>query len=175
MSTHKAQAWYMDFIFAMVIFTACILLFYSFFPNVTRQELSDLDEVYLDGRLLSASLLTEGYPTNWTNTTVQRIGVVDSRRLNTTKYALFASMAASDYYRVKDRFNLRADFVVFFINDTDGIENVSGIHHIGHPDVTVGSSNSIDLSAVPRNNLVSFTRIVADNGRTRRMVVYVWD
>jgi hypothetical protein len=175
MSTRRAQAWYMDFIFAMIIFTGCIILFYSFFPNVTTQELTDLDDVYLDGRVLSSALLSSGYPTNWTNTTVQRIGIIDDRRLNITKYALFASMTSNDYYRVKDLFNLRADFVVFFQNETGGVTNMSGIHHIGHPDVSVGSVNAIDLEAVPHNNLVTFTRVIGYNGLVQRMVIYVWD
>jgi hypothetical protein len=165
----------MDFIFGTVVFCLCLVLFYTYFPNINRQELNDLDEVYLDGRQISESLLSSGHPANWTNSTVERLGIIDNRIINASKLALFSNMTKEDYYRVKALFNIRADFVVFFTNNTDGNENISGIHHVGAPGVSVGSDNSIDLSGIEYKNLAAFTRIITFNGYVKKMVVYAWD
>lgn len=174
MST-RAQAWYMDFIFAMVVFSVCIILFYSFYPNMSKQENSDLEEIFLDGKLLAESLLSPGYPVNWTNATVERIGVVDNRAVNRTKFIQFSEMTVRDYYDVKSRFNLKADFVVFFTSPAGQIENISGIHHTGHPAVSAGAADSIDLSGLTYDNFVSYTRIVTLDGDVKKLVVYAWD
>jgi hypothetical protein len=162
----------MDFVFAIVIFIMCMFLFYTFYPNLSSRNADDLDDAYLDGRLISTALLGSGYPANWTNVTVERIGITDDHAVNLTKWQLFADMTVADYPDVKSLFSLRSDFVVFFANDT-GVQNVSGIHHVGYAGVN-GTGAAIDLSGIEYEQLVSFERIVLVNGTVLTMVVYTW-
>jgi hypothetical protein len=151
-----------------------MFIFFQFVPNLNHQELNALNDVALDGQTLAESLTGEGYPTDWTNATVQRIGLVDGLELNETKLALFSAITQEDYYRSKSLFNIRSDFVVFFLNESDGPVAVDGVTHIG-PAGVGWSAAGIDLSGVAVDNLASFTRIVLSHGRVTKMVVYAWE
>ncbi len=174
--TRKAQSWYIDFIFGVVVFSLCIILFYKFVPNLSQQELSSLNEVYQDCKLLSESVSSSGYPENWTNDSVQRIGITDRGIIiNGSKVAKFDEMTKEDYSRVKNIFSLKADFVLFFTNSSDEPVSINGVYYIGYPDVSLSADNRINMSAIDYDNLASLTRVLIYNKKTIKMVTYAWD
>jgi hypothetical protein len=156
----------------MVVLSLLFVLFITFYPNLSRQDYHSMDVIYLDGRLISESLMSPGYPQDWTVGDVQRIGIMDRERLNTTKLAQFSTVTQTDYSESKRLFGLTADFAVFFTEPDGTVVNISGIHHVGHPDVAVGPGNEL---IIPQSeDLASFTRIVLMNGTMYNMVVYTW-
>jgi len=170
----KSQVWYLDYIIGIFIFTICILLFFKFIPNIDHQELDSINEVYLDARTVSNSLATAGYPNNWTNETVERIGITNGNNvISSEKLKEFKKMVDTDYKKTRTLFNLRSDYVVYFTDKNDKPTNLSGIHYLGHSDVTF-TNNKIDISGIDHSDLVALTRVLIYNGTAAKMVIYTW-
>ena len=52
-----------------------------FIPNLQAQELDNLQEVYMQTKTITESLTSEGYPSDWTESTVQRIGITNGDKI----------------------------------------------------------------------------------------------
>jgi len=167
----------MDYIIASVVFSLTFILFFKFVvPGLEQEDYSTIDSVYGDCRVIANALISAGYPSNWTNETVQRIGLTSEYNIiNGTKVAMFKNMTVEDYQRVKDKFNLRADFVVFFINRSNQPVPVAGNYHIGHPTIALDVDNRVDLESFEYKNLASLTRVLVYNKTVVRMVIYTWN
>ena len=175
-STKKAQTWYIDVIIAIFIFTLCLVFYYRFIPNLESQESEDLIETLMDAKAISKSLMSEGHPFNWTNNTVQRIGILTGRRtLNQTKVSKFKQMADDDYDETRRIFNIKSHYSVYFVNMEEKVIKIGTIEDIGHVDIAVDAFQKIDISAIDYKNLVSITRILIYNMTTTKMVIYTWD
>ena len=130
----KAQAWYMDFAIALLLFTFTLAVYFSYTSNFQKQEKGELDVLLTDAKALSSSLALPGYPNDWDNTTVLRIGITDDQKLNATKVKQFKQY---DYKASKRRFATTYDFVVFFVNEKGEVLNINGVCAIGYPLVNV--------------------------------------
>lgn len=145
MRNKKAQAWYLDFIIAVIIFSIAILIYFVYLPNLYNQELNDLDNIYLDGQFIVSSLMTSGLPENWTTSDVIKIGIVDnSSELNEDLVSEFSSLVISDYDRARNLLGIRSDFVVFFLNNKGNMINIDGVYKIGKSTVQY-DTNSDEL------------------------------
>lgn len=165
----------MDFIIGMFIFSICLILYYKFIPNLESEELNNMQEIYLDAKTISESLVSVGYPPDWTNETVQRIGILSSgKTINTSKFIELNNMILKDYNQTRTRFNMRSDFILFFTDTNDNPINISGIYKIGHPKITLTPLKKLDLSSINQDNLISITRILIHNSTTIKMVAYTW-
>ena len=107
----RAQAWYMDFAIALLLFTFTLAVYFSYTTNFQKQEKGELNTLLTDAKALSSSLALPGYPNNWDNITVLRIGIADEQKLNGTKVKQFKQY---DYKASKRRFATPYDFIVFF-------------------------------------------------------------
>ena len=126
----RAQAWYVDFIVAIVIFFIALTTYFIYLPNINNQELTDLNEVYLDARITVNSLMTAGLPTNWENSSIIKIGLVDDGyELNENKVARFRNI---DYNRAKNLLGIRSEFAVFFLNNAGSLMNINEIYFVGN-------------------------------------------
>jgi hypothetical protein len=173
--TKKGQTWYMDYIFGIFIFSICLILYYKFIPNLEAEELNNLEEIYLDAKTISESIVSQGYPQNWTNETVHKIGILShGKTINHSKFIEFNNMALDDYNKTRMKFNVHSEFIIFFTDINDNPINLSNIYKIGNPKVTLTGSNNLDLSGINQNNLVSITRILIYNKSTIKMVAYSW-
>lgn len=133
----KAQAWYMDFAIALLLFTFTLVTYFSYTTNFQKQEKGELSILLKDAKALSSSLALPGYPADWDNTTVLRIGIADEQKLNATKVKQFKQYS---YKSSKSRFATPYDYIVFFVNENGEVLNVNGVCAIGYPLVNVSYS-----------------------------------
>ena len=56
MST-KAQAWYMDFAIALLLFIFTLVVYFSYTTNFQSQDKGDLDIMLTDAKAISSSLV----------------------------------------------------------------------------------------------------------------------
>jgi len=165
----KAQTWYLDFVVGVFIFMVCIVLYYKFVPNLESQEVESLKDTYYEAATLADSLMTEGYPANWTTQDVQRIGLIGSRGINRSKVLMFGNLS---YGKTKDLLNLRSDYAVTFTWLNNTRLNISNRSVIGHPAAElINGKLSVNRDY---NDLVSLSRMALYNRSIVRMVVYAW-
>jgi hypothetical protein len=165
----------MDYIFGILIFSICLILYYKFIPNLEAEELNNLEEIYLDAKTISESLISPGYPSDWTNETVQRIGILShGKTINHSKFIEFNNMVIDDYNKTITKFNIHSDYIIYFTDVNDIPINITDIYKIGNPKVILTGSNNLDLTSIEQNNLVSITRILIHNSTTIKMVTYTW-
>ncbi|MBI1935007.1 hypothetical protein HYS31_01065 [Candidatus Woesearchaeota archaeon] len=124
----KAQAWYMDFAIAMLLFLFTLAFYFNYTNNIQNEEQSALSTSLKDAKSISSSLALGGYPQNWDNTSVIRIGIADDTRVNSTKLQNFKKMS---YKSSKKLFGTIFEYFVFFLNDKGEVININGICGIG--------------------------------------------
>jgi len=113
----KAQAWTLDFIFAMLIFSIAIILLLT--HTVGR---TDYNIVY-DFDKISSHLITDGYPTNWNNTNVVYPGLLSNGILNETKINQIKLLNNSF---IISSFGIRNNFYVNITDRNGKTINISG-------------------------------------------------
>ena len=74
----KSQVWYTDFMIGLLIFVIALVMYYKFVVNLSEQDQSILNELISDSKMISSSLISGGFPENWNNGTVERIGITDN-------------------------------------------------------------------------------------------------
>jgi len=147
----------------------CLVLYYNFVPNLDKQELESLKEASYDAKILADALVTQGYPSNWTETNVQRIGLMGKNGINDSKVLRYKNISYED---TKELLNLRSEYAVIFSRLDDGTYNISGVSIIGHPSATVSNSRLIPNEEY--FDMVALTRLVVHNKTAIKMVVYAW-
>ena len=130
----KSQAWYMDFAIALLLFIFTLVVYFSYTNNFQKQEKGGLDDMLTDAKAISSSLTLSGYPANWDNTTVIRVGIADEQKVNATKLKSFKQL---NYSRTKTNFGTIYDYFVFFVNDRGEVLNINGICGVGEPLINV--------------------------------------
>ena len=120
----------MDFAIALLLFTFTVVVYFSYTNNFQKQEKGDLDFMLGDAKSISSSLALRGYPNDWDNTTVLRIGLAEEQKINSTKVKLFKQY---DYKNSKRRFGTQYDYLVFFVNSKGEVLNINGVCAIGSP------------------------------------------
>jgi len=126
----KSQAWFMDFAIALLLFTFTLAVYFSYTTNFQKQEKGDLDIMLSDAKSISSSLLLSGYPGDWDNITVIRIGIADEQKINATKLKTFKKMG---YNSTKRKFATAYNYFVFFVNENGDVMNIKGICGSGYP------------------------------------------
>ncbi|MBI2656066.1 hypothetical protein HYX06_06610, partial [Candidatus Woesearchaeota archaeon] len=120
----------MDFAIALLLFTFTLVVYFSYTNNVQNQGNGDLDLMIKDAKSISNSLALEGYPDDWSNSTVVRIGVADEQQLNATKLNNLKKMS---YTLSKIKFATPYDYFVYFVNEKGEVLNVEGVCSVGYP------------------------------------------
>ncbi|MBI2647562.1 hypothetical protein HYW99_03725 [Candidatus Woesearchaeota archaeon] len=114
----------MDFIIALMIFIFTLVVYFSYTTNFQKQEKGDLGIIIKDMQSIASSLTLSGYPQNWDNATVIRIGIADEQRLNVTKLRYLKNL---NYSISKKKLATPYDYFVFFVNENDTVLNIYGI------------------------------------------------
>jgi len=127
----------MDFAIALLLFTFTLVVYFSYTNNFQKQEKGELSILLTDAKAMSSSLALPGYPLDWDNTTVLRIGIADEQKVNATKIKQFKQY---DYKTSKRRFATPYDYVVFFVNEKGEVLNINSVCAIGYPFVNVSYS-----------------------------------
>jgi hypothetical protein len=150
----KSQVWYIDFMVGLLILITTLIIFYQYQGNLSDRAEAEWQEMIIDSKSISSTLMTEGYPLNWTNETVEILGLTDGNyRINGTKVMQFKNMS---YKHARQVFRTRFQFY-FFIEDSNGTK----MYDAG-------------LNATDPSFLVQATRFVLYNSTISRMVLHLW-
>lgn len=150
----KSQVWYIDFMVGIFIFVTIIVVYYQYYGNIVDESEAEWQEIIIDSKAISSSLMSAGYPLDWTNDTVGVVGITDGNyRVNITKLQRFKNMT---YNQAKDAMKTRFDFY-FFIEDQNGT-----------------MIDSAGLNETDPSFLVQTTRFVIYNSSVSRMVLHIW-
>jgi hypothetical protein len=129
----KAQAWYPDFIIAIVAFSLALVFFFSLLPNLKAQMTDTLEDVYVDSVRIAGNLMAEGYPPEWTAADVVSIGIASGGRLDKRKVNELGLLSLTDYYRAKRSLGTRSDFLVYFHDQEGRMQRIGDFHMLGSP------------------------------------------
>ena len=72
----------------------------------------------------------DGYPDDWNNATVVRIGIADEQKLNATK---LKNLKQLNYSVSKRKFGTVYDYFVFFLNEKNEVLNINSVCGAGYP------------------------------------------
>lgn len=111
MFSKRSQTWTIEFILAFLIFSAALILSIKTVVNIYGND--DLSSVIKEAELISGQLKSEGYPLNWNNNTVIRIGLISNGSLDNEKLNNLYSM---NYYSAKNTLATQYNYFVFFSN-----------------------------------------------------------
>ncbi len=152
----------------MLIFGSAILIYYKNITNLSDQDEELLDDLLIDAKLISNSLMSSGYQTNWNSDNVERIGITDDNRVSESKLAEFSKIP---YKESKKLFGTVYDFYVFFTDRNNNIIPInSSSEGIGKPGV-----NSTNIQTVENpKKLVKITRLIVKESDIKKMVIYLW-
>lgn len=180
----KSQVWYTDFIIALMIFVIVLVIYYKFVVNLSEQDRSAFEELVSDSKMISSSLVSGGFPENWTNTTVQRIGITDNNyRVMQSKVNDIERLG---YKKTRVLFGTKFDYFASFedrsrclVNITAGFGlgyNVSIINSATPKNCTIqGAQNKeLNISGLNKDDIVKVTRLLVYGDDIVRMVVHVW-
>jgi hypothetical protein len=111
-SRRKAQVWSLDFIVAVVFFAIALAIYFKYAGSIFDEQELDLEGLRIEAASISSGLLTPGYPQNWNESTVSRIGISDDgSTINPEKLQNFLALS-SDYERTKKLFSVTNDFYI---------------------------------------------------------------
>ncbi|MFH1209521.1 MAG: hypothetical protein V1663_01915 [archaeon] len=160
----KSQLWSIDFLLGMFIFILSIIFLYNYIINTPiNSDSTIISESYI----ISSSLLSKGYPIDWTLNNVSKIGIVSDKRINSTKLEYLSEM---DYSETKSKLNIFNDYYIFFLDKNNQLYLINNITGIGKPNV-----NSTNLKQVENpKNIVRVDRITIHNSTIIKMVIYTW-
>ena len=161
----REQAWGMDLIIAIILFSIGIMYFYFYSVNYSSESKESLDSLYYDGEIILKSIFSNGYPENWNSENAVTIGILSNGRVDKTKLENFYNLAQNDYKKTKQLFNTRFDYLLFLsepmiINSVE----VSGIGKLGATPENIQSKN-----------LIKMTRFVIYEEKPRTAYLYIWE
>ncbi len=126
----KAQAWYVDFILGISLFIAALVIYYNYIYEFSSQEENSYNKLIDESSVVSSSLVTSGFPNDWNNSNVVRIGLADETKINRVKLKSFKRL---NYSKAKSYFGIVDDYFVFFTDKDNQAINVYGTCGIGSP------------------------------------------
>jgi len=158
-NSKKAQSWGFDIMIAVMIFSVGLVFFYFFSTNSSQDTEEVLENLNYEGNNIADSLLSSGFPEDWNNFDVIRIGITDGNSVNETKLQRFYELASSNYSRTKSIFNINSNYYIS-MSENMTISNQS-VQYIGNY-----NSNP--------ENIIKLTRIVSYNKKPIALYVQVW-
>ena len=182
MKNLKSQVWYLDFVLAISIFVLLLIIYFTYTLNLSKQDTKVLNDLITNLKSMSSSLILEGYPDNWNNDDVQRLGLTNNnQRIDENKLGQFLNIS---YNTRKTLFNTQYDYFIFFKNNNGCLINISDNFGVGHADVELEevidpicngfTEDSIDLSNMNPKNIVRTDRLLIYNSEIVDMVIYLW-
>ncbi len=108
----KGQAWGFDLIAASFIFIGGILLFYTYSINLSDETEDLIAGMNYEGSAIAESLLSEGIPSAWNASNVERIGLLDSGKINDEKLSNFYQLSIDDYQKTRSLFNTKYNYYI---------------------------------------------------------------
>ena len=167
----KAQVWSLDIVIAIVIFSAGLIIFYTYGSNLTKTDEDQLSYMLQDAKTISSFLVSSGYPDNWTSQDVVTIGLTNSNFLiNDSKVQKFSQLATTNYSITKKILSTRSDYFIYFENNNGTTISLNGIKGMGKSGV---NQTNIYESENPEQ-VISIYRFAIYNKQIIRIGVLVW-
>jgi hypothetical protein len=181
----KAQVWISDYTMSLLLFIIALIIAVKIIINNFGANTAFID-LKADAAKISDTLLSEGFPADWTNESVLRPGILTGERLNSTK--VYNAMNMS-YTTLGPKFQTRYDFIVIFQDKNDDMIEFNDSSDsdskcvIGSPEVSINSVGSapnldchnLELDSIDYDDLVTLTRLVVYDSTIVKMVVYAWN
>lgn len=160
-SSKHSQAWGMDLIIAVVIFSVGLIVFYVYSLNNPREAKETIDILSYEAKILASSILSEGYPKDWNAGNVVTIGILSENKINETKLERFYNLSTTNYEKTKRLFNTKYDYY-FFLNETMIVYESIEIEGLGKEPTN-------------QKNLVKTTHFTIYKNKPVTAYLYVWD
>ncbi|MEK6949081.1 MAG: hypothetical protein AABX34_02590, partial [Nanoarchaeota archaeon] len=118
----NAQMWFMDFVIGIIIFSLVLITYYTYTTNISKQDAVVLNDIISDSKSVSSSLMLAGFPENWDNETVQRIGLTgNNQNTNGTKLRYLSGIS---YKEAKKLLGTIYDFFLFLEDGNGNLINI---------------------------------------------------
>lgn len=170
----KAQAWYLDVVMAVFIFTAGIIAYQYYSINTGNGDKERMKAMAFEADALSSGLLKEGYPKDWDGANVIKIGIAgNNHHLDAKEWVEFSRL---NYSESKQLLGMTYDFLVFLEDSKGNVTAINGTCGIGYPNAqfTVLSGNVCSHPILPKvDNLIVRERYLFAEGEIKKMNVYV--
>jgi len=154
----RGQAWYVDFMIGLIIFMSVLVSYYAFQESFIDPN-GFTNDMISDAKQIASSLISEGYPSDWNSTNVERIGITDgSTRIDPDKLLAFSQL---DYNTSRGIFRTSYEYQVVLKEGGAFITMPNNRTYIG--------SNSTNASA-----LFKVIRMPLYNNVLTQLEVYVW-
>lgn len=167
MKDKHAQIWSLDLMVAVILFLSGIMVFFVYSINQPGETQDNFELLFYDGKAITDSLLSSGYPANWNSSNVIILGITDDDRINETKLENLYDMIYidNDYQATKNLLNTGYDYYIFlYENMTINSNEVEGI---GKPGTTKDN--------ITARNLVKITRFTIYQNKTTPLYLYIWE
>ncbi|MFA5174473.1 MAG: hypothetical protein WC438_04805 [Candidatus Pacearchaeota archaeon] len=161
----SAQAWGMDLMIGVIIFSIGIIVFFIYSINAPGEQKENFQELSYQGNLIAKTILSEGYPLDWNDINAVKIGILSGDKINQTKLERFYDLSQSNYYKTKTLFNTKYDYYFFF--DKNMTINSVEVDGIGKPGITRDNINA--------SNLIKITRVVVYEDKPTTAYLYVFE
>ena len=88
----KSQVWYSDFMVGVLIFSVVVVAYFYYVEHTEYSDDTLMSTLVAEAKTISNSLVTRGYPADWTASNVTTVGFTDGNyRINSTKLSDFNS------------------------------------------------------------------------------------
>ncbi len=118
--TKKAQTWIFDYLAGFLMFVFLLIIAINLLQSIDAR--SDYDVVSREADLISVSLMSEGFPSDWNYSSVVMPGILSEGQINMSKLDKFDSFS---YERTKALFHVSGEYWLYFKN-ASGIMEVNG-------------------------------------------------
>ncbi|MFA5856023.1 MAG: hypothetical protein WC867_01595 [Candidatus Pacearchaeota archaeon] len=160
----KAQAWGIDISVGIIIFILGIIVFFIYTLNGSNEANENLEELNLNGDYIMNTILSEGFPSNWTLVDVTKIGILKNDKIDQEKIENFYNISRDNYTLTLALFDTKYNYYFFFENMTIHGNDIEGF---GKPGVNSTSINS--------KNLIKITRHTVYSNKPKTVYLYIWE
>ena len=171
----KAQAWYLDVVMAVFIFTAGVIAYQYYSLNIGNDDKERMKEMSFQADALSTELLKEGFPKGWNASNVVKIGIAgNNHHLDAWQWVEFSKL---NYNLSKELLGMTYDFLVFLEDGQGNVTPINGTCGIGTPEAgfVLESEQSCSQPALPVvDDLIARERYLFAQGGIMKMKVYVF-
>ena len=157
MKKKAGQVWGFDLMMAVGLFLVGIIIFYIYSLNLTTDAQETLSQMDYTGNSISDSLLSPGYPEDWTSSDVIRIGLTTDNKLDQDKLEKFYAL---DYQKTKQIFKTEYNY---YLNLSIPLK-ISGVAISGIGQISTNTKN-----------LVKISRVSIYNNEPVTLYLYIWN
>jgi hypothetical protein len=159
MMKKSGQGWGFDLIVAMLIFLFGIMAFFVYSLNYDTGTEDNFKLMAYDGEVISDSLLSEGFPTNWNTTNVIVIGLTSDNKINETKLQNLYILNETNYDKTRALFDTGFNYYFNFSEP-----------------IMFGSNYVVGIGKIPINqkDLIKTTRFTIYKNKPVSLYLYIW-